>query len=132
MLSAHTCPVLSLVTSSRFTHVRARREAFVHADRWSWNVKGAHCAVEQCFLKLGYACKYTCASPFKFRFTRTHMHRKTHGMHTHTHTQWHIQTSPLLSAAYQRAQANNCTNTWARSFNCIPTAVCDPLHGDLL
>lgn len=75
------------MASSRFTHVKAWRKAFVHADRWSWNVKGAHCVMEQCSSGR-CTCKYTCVSTFRFRFTRTH-----------THTHW--QTSPLLSTAYK-------------------------------
>lgn len=53
------------------------RKAFVHADRWSKNVKGVHCVTEQCFSSRR-ACKYTCTFTFKFRFTSTHT-----GAHKH-------------------------------------------------
>lgn len=73
------------MASSRFTHVKAWRKAFVHADRWSWNVKGAHCVMEQCSSGR-CTCKYTCVSTFRFRFTRTH---------THTHIGKHLPSSLL-------------------------------------
>lgn len=76
VLSTHTCPAhgsarLSLPASRRFTHVRAPERGFVHADRCSWKVKGAHCVQEQCSSR-GCTCKYTCTFTFKFRCKRAH------------------------------------------------------------
>lgn len=70
------------------------RKAFVHADRWSRNVKAVHCVKEQCFSS---------------RRANTHAPSRSN-LDLQAHTLAHTNI-PLLPVAHLQVHTNNCTHT---------------------